>query len=133
MRGSGVEDFVQAMREERHFVSLLIPSGIGYLQWICNIATGHGFIASSYFEYYVVVQRGSSSSCLHNVTTTYSYASYSTTDFEAYTRNPPSASPTQLSEKRAKWVYFIPPLSRVSLFASVTAFPTGSFSTIAAK
>jgi hypothetical protein len=75
-----------------------IPVGAGYIEWICNIPAGYNFWASANrvgTQVYprrwchVVVQPGLLSSCLHDVTTTYRYASYFTTDFEFYTAHPP--------------------------------------------
>ena len=58
-------------------------NGVGYIEWICNI---HGFGADFsgylrrpvYVVHPVVVQPGSLSSCLYNVTATYQYAVYYT-------------------------------------------------------
>ena len=74
---------------------LSIPVGIGYLEWICNIPAGYGFRVEGWYERFLVVQPGSSSSCLRALTTTYSYASYATTAFQSYTSNPPgTVTPT---------------------------------------
>jgi len=80
-----------ADREEFFFLTLSFPRGVGYLDWICNIPAGSSFIA-----YYVdsaqtyTVQPGSSSACLGDITTTYSYASYYTSYFQYYTQHPDS-------------------------------------------
>jgi hypothetical protein len=66
-----------------------IPFGVGYIEWICNIPAGTGFWAAQYYAYYIVVQPGPLSSCLHNVTTTYQYAEYATTVLASYTARPP--------------------------------------------
>jgi hypothetical protein len=77
-----------------------IPVGAGFFEWICNIPAGYGFWAAfgpGSYLYYTIVQPGPLSSCLHNVTTTYQYASYATAIFESYTASirtatsPPSA------------------------------------------
>ena len=74
---------------------LIAPVGVGYLEWICNIPAGHGFRVFGFYERFLVVQAGSSSSCLRALTTTYSYARYATTALQSYTSNPPStATPT---------------------------------------
>ena len=73
-----------------------IPVGVGYFEWICNIPAGYGFWAARDYFYYIVVQPGSSSSCLHDVTTTYQYAGYSTTEFASYTAYPITTTPSLL-------------------------------------
>ena len=77
---------------------LLIPGGVGYIEWVCNIPAGYDFgVLSSYgFYYYIVVQHGPLSSCLHNVTTTYQYAWYFTTNLAAYTARPPTPHPRRI-------------------------------------
>ena len=69
-----------------------IPVGAGYFEWFCNIPAGYGFWAEYAYLYYTVVQPGPLSSCLHNVTTTYQYASYATTSFASYTASLPSTT-----------------------------------------
>jgi hypothetical protein len=67
-----------------------IPVGVGYFEWLCKIPAGYGFWAfGGYSSYYIVVQPGPLSSCLHNITTTYQYAQYNTTAFESYTTRTP--------------------------------------------
>jgi hypothetical protein len=65
------------------------PLGVHYFEWVCNIPAGYGFWAGHFGLFYVIVQPGPSSSCLHNVTTTYQYASYSTVAFASYTAGLP--------------------------------------------
>jgi hypothetical protein len=69
-------------------VTLSLPLGSGYLEWICNIPAGQQFLVMG--EKVFTVQPGSSSACLGNVTTTYSFASYSTGIFQSYTASPPA-------------------------------------------
>jgi len=74
--------------EEFFFLTLSFPFGVGYLDWICNIPAGSSFIASyvdSAQTY--TVQPGSSSACLGDITTTYSYAAYEPTYFQSYTQH----------------------------------------------
>ena len=85
---SGSHDFL--------FAILPIPTGDpGYFEWVCNIPAGYNFLVTTIgfsVYYYIVVQPGPLSSCLHNVTTTYQYASYSTVPFASYTARPPSTT-----------------------------------------
>ena len=84
--------------------SLLIPVGIGYLEWVCNIPAGYGFRVEGWYERSFVVQPGSSSACLRTLTTTYSYMSYATTAFRSYTGNPPSIVAPTISVFPATYV-----------------------------
>ena len=87
-------------------VTLNIPTGIGYLVWICDIPAGYTFTAEYSFRRFYVVQPGSSSSCLQNVTTTYADAEYLTSDFATYTANAPhTTSPSIPTEQLATYVY----------------------------
>jgi hypothetical protein len=63
-----------------------------YIEWICDIPAGYGFTATYYSSAYFVVQPGSSSSCLQNITTTYANGRYETTVFESYTAHPPNTT-----------------------------------------
>ena len=76
----------------RTLVRLTIPRGIGYLEWICNIPAGYTFVVLNSYAHVLSVQPGSSSACLGDITTTYAYADYETTDFRSYTAHP--ANPT---------------------------------------
>ena len=73
-----------------YLLRLNIPLGSGYLEWICNIPAGYSFLVEGSYTYIFVVQPGSSSSCLRDITTTYAYASYATTFFRSFTANPPT-------------------------------------------
>ena len=73
-------------------IRLNIPFGIGYLEWICNIPAGFPVSVGNYFAFSLVVQSGSSSSCLHNITTTYAYASHATSLLRSFTANPPTST-----------------------------------------
>jgi hypothetical protein len=120
-------------RDQDIFLSVLIPRGIGYLEWVCDIPEGHSFFVAHTRGYYVVVDPGSSS-CLHNVTTTYSEADYNTTLFVSYTANPPVSTVTTAPDLLATYAVSDSGLSCHSLFASSTLpFPTGSFSTRTVK
>jgi hypothetical protein len=66
-----------------------LPLGVGYLEWVCNIPAGFGFVAYSSTFCPVVVQSGPLSSCLRDLSTTYQYASYSTANFATYTSTRP--------------------------------------------
>jgi hypothetical protein len=73
-----------------------IPIGVGYFEWVCNIPAGYGFWVVQDNRYFTVVQPGPLSSCLHNVTTTYQYASYITTSFAFYTARTPITTAVSL-------------------------------------
>ena len=62
-----------------------VPNGTGYVEWICNVPAGFGFLSVQNY----VVEAGSSSDCLGDITTTYSHLTYNTAAFASYTRNPP--------------------------------------------
>jgi hypothetical protein len=81
---------------------ITIPLGIGYLEWACHIPAGHAFVVEGWYERYFVVQPGSSSSCLHDITTTYSYVRYTTTAFQSYTSNPPTSVTPAISDFLAR-------------------------------
>ena len=68
------------------------PLGVGYFEWVCNVPAGYDMWASFLDLYIITVQPGPSSSCLHDVTTTYQYASYVTTAFASYTAHPITTS-----------------------------------------
>jgi len=77
------------------FLSLYFPPGVRYLEWICDIPTSNTFIAIGYgYDQLYTVQSGSSSACLHDITTTYTYAFYNTTLFQSFTQSTHTASPT---------------------------------------
>jgi len=76
------------------FLTLYFPPGVGYLDWICDIPAGYTFFASGDFDQTFTVQPGSSSACLGDLTTTYSYASYNSTLFPSFTQHPYSGSYT---------------------------------------
>ena len=115
------------------FLSILIPRGIGYLEWVCDIPEGHSFFVAHTRGYYLVVGPGSSS-CLHNVTATYADASYNTTLFVSYTMNPPRPTVTTAPGPLAEYAVSNFGFSCHSFFASSTVpFPTGSFSTRTVK
>jgi hypothetical protein len=74
-------------------ISFSVPIGVGYFEWLCDIPAGYGFIVRGRRnQHYSIVQPGSSSFCLRNITTTYSYAEYFTDAFLSYTANPPVTS-----------------------------------------
>jgi hypothetical protein len=69
----------------------LQPPGLttGYIDWICDIPAGHGVIIAGRFSgllygQYYVVEPGTSSACLGNLTATYSILDYGT-NFPSYT------------------------------------------------
>ena len=65
-----------------------IPAGAGYYEWICNIPAGYSFLVWCGFGFHhLIVQPGPLWSCLHNVSTTYQYASYDMA-FASYTAHP---------------------------------------------
>ena len=80
-------------------IGIEVPIGIGYIEWICNIPAGHGFIADFVKQMFYVVQPGSLSSCLHNVTTTYPYAPYYPTRFASYTANSRATTTPSISSR----------------------------------
>ena len=87
-------------------IGIMVPTGIGYIEWICNIPAGYGFVADFVKQMYYVVQPGSLSSCLHNVTTTDPYAPYYPTLFASYTGNSPvTATPIIPSSYRVTVTY----------------------------
>jgi hypothetical protein len=81
--GFGISTIFQ---EYTDLVVFYIPPGVGYFEWICNIPAGYTIIVLG--SYVFVVQPGPSSSCLADITTTYSYASYATSAFRSYTAHP---------------------------------------------
>ena len=67
----------------------------GYLEWICDIPAGYGFILSQFSDRFYVVQPGSTSSCLQDITATYQHAHYNTAAFRSFTALPPvTATPS---------------------------------------
>jgi hypothetical protein len=115
------------------FLSILVPRGTGYLEWICDIPADHTFFVAITYGYYVVVNPGSSS-CLQNITATYSDADYNTTLFVSYTANSPVATVTTAPGPIAKYAVSNSSVSCDSSFTSSTLpLPTGSFSTITVK
>ena len=62
--------------------------GTGYVEWVCNVPAGRSLVVFSRpgtnFHQFTV-QPGPSSSCLRNITATYSFASYVTSQFTSYT------------------------------------------------
>jgi hypothetical protein len=93
----------------RRLITLSIPTGIGYLVWMCNIPAGYSFIAEYSYRRFFTVQPGSSSSCLRDVTATYSAADYLTSDFGTYTANPPhTTSPSIPAAQLAGYVLSLP-------------------------
>ena len=119
----------------RTLIRLTIPRGIGYLEWICNIPTGHTFVVLNSYAHVLSDQPGSSSACLGNITATYAYVDYETTAFRSYTAHP--ANPTAPDIAAFHGLYagllsFIHVFSPSFHFSS-TSFPTGSFTTITLK
>jgi hypothetical protein len=126
--------------ESPNFLYLEFPYGsVGYLQWICNIPGGQGFIASVeplYIEpdQYFLVEVGSSSACLGHLEPSYdTHLQYSTTEFDVYTTE--SFSSINFT---TVWAGFHIPYAfaillrivQLNLIRSTTSYPTGSFSTI---
>jgi hypothetical protein len=113
------------------------PVGVGYVEWICNIPAGYGFWAGSAQTYPIVVQPGSLSSCLRDITTTYQYATYTTAAFQSYTAGPPTPlapPPIEMSDYLATYAGFHPCCFLIlTSVRSTVPFPTGSFSTITVK
>ena len=133
-----VRAFFLYQPDNSFFVLILtIPRGEGYLEWICNIPAGHRFVASLDLERYYVVQPGSSSACLRNVTTTYRFASYATTYFYSYTVQPAvTTTPSLFPGNAATYA----PYPFIDVFqdpyrspSSTVPFPTGLTSTITVK
>ena len=61
---------------------------VGYVEWVCHIPAGHSLTVSfrpGIIFHQFTVQPGRSSSCLRNITATYSFASYYTSQFMSYT------------------------------------------------
>ena len=87
------------------FLVMEIPIGIGYLEWICNIPAGYGFIAYVFHDRYYVVQPGSSSSCLGDITATYGHVAYATPVFQSFTGNTPDTTLPTLIHTAATYVY----------------------------
>jgi hypothetical protein len=77
----------------QRFLSIRFPSGVGCMEWVCNVPAGHSFYVSGPLSGYYIVQPGSSSTCLHNITTTYTYAQYNTNIFQSFTAHPPNTTP----------------------------------------
>jgi hypothetical protein len=67
-----------------YFANITIPLGTGYLIWTCNIPAGASFITQYVEEIEYVVQSGDSS-CLGNVTKSYTGLTYYSPDFMSYT------------------------------------------------
>jgi hypothetical protein len=63
--------FVAVEEYNPMFLVIAVPSGVGYIEWFCDIPAGYGFGVWGYHAYYLVVQPGSSDSCLSDITTTY--------------------------------------------------------------
>jgi len=80
------------------FLRLYFPVGVGYLDWICDIPAGYTFTAFCDFEQTFTVQPGSSSACLGDITTAYSYVSYLSTYFQSYTQHTHSGSFTTFQQ-----------------------------------
>jgi hypothetical protein len=74
-----------------YFLIFYFPPGVGYIEWICNIPAGYSFWVRANLNYPIVVQPGSSSFCLRDITTTYRHATYSTAYFQSYTAGPPTS------------------------------------------
>jgi hypothetical protein len=108
----------QALPSFETFINITVPTGTGYLEWICNIPAGQQFLAPGDAAY--TVHNGSSSSCLGNLTTTYSLASYST----RLPRLPP-ISKTSTPSFALLFYSHSAPVRFVPL-----PYPTGSFATI---
>ena len=90
--GAGyISIWTSAYGSSRDLVHLNFPIGIGYIVWICNIPAGYIFVAGTEHHHNFLVQPGPSS-CLGDVTTTYSYATYLTTAFQSYTSNAPNTT-----------------------------------------
>ena len=83
--------FILAPGDAAGVLRIHVPPGIGYIEWICDIPSGHGFYVSFVQSYYLVVQPGSSS-CLGQVTTTYDYLEYFTANFQSYTALSPTTT-----------------------------------------
>ena len=112
------------------------PLGVGYFEWICNIPAGYSFWARSIMAYPFVVQPGSSSSCLRNITTTYQYY------ISMHITAPHPSSPIPRVPRRhfhplnLQRRTLAPILVAFLILTSVSLtvpFPTGSFSTITVK
>jgi hypothetical protein len=75
-------------------LTIHFPPDVGYLQWTCNIPAGVSFfIEVGDFQYYGIVQPGTSSSCLGPLSVNYTFATYETVAFEVFTQTPfPTAS-----------------------------------------
>ena len=119
-------------------------TGVGYIEWICNIPADYAFWAGFsgylrtpvYVVHPVVVQPGSLSSCLHNVTATYQYAVYYPSNLFSYTARP-LATTYSISSIFFAMYAFVPGFLGVTLIPtssrSTVTFPTGSFSTLTIK
>jgi hypothetical protein len=118
---------------DEYLLRFELPLGVGYLEWICNIPAGYGFIAGA--GHYFVVQSGTSSSCLRNVTASYPFVSYNTTAFLPFTQSPPNTTLPNLVDP-APYVNFL----MIQLFRSpshhlprTVPLVIGSFATVIAK
>jgi hypothetical protein len=82
---------------EDDLLFLSFPPGIGYLDWICNIPAGYGFVVEmlSRFEYYTV-EVGSSSACLGDLTASDTFYDPQTSAFQSYTQHPAASNSFQL-------------------------------------
>jgi hypothetical protein len=85
-------------------ISMVVPTGIGYLDWACNIPAGHNFAVHFDLWQYIAVQSGRSE-CLGNVTTTYEFVSYATPLFQSYTANPPRTDAPTVSLASVTFVF----------------------------
>jgi hypothetical protein len=121
------------------FASIDIPVGTGYLLWICNIPAGDAFIAQYVnmdgIEY--IVQQSGNSSCLGNVTASFSSSgiSYNIPEFLSYTTSAPTAATTLPPVTLSGCVFcsFSPYLEAQPVVSLSTTYPTGSFSTATLK
>ena len=118
-------------------------SATGYIDWVCNIPAGHGLIVGVrdlpdipdgvLRTQNYVVRSGTSSSCLVDLTATYSVAGYGT-NFPSYTSASTLSIRTIVSTPQgyvpSDNPYFLSPDVFIS---STTSFPTAALSTITAK
>jgi hypothetical protein len=79
--------------DRQRFLSIRLPTGVGCMEWVCNVHAGYSFYVSGPLSEYYVVQPGSSSACLNNIMTTYAYAEYNTNVFQSFTAHPPNTTP----------------------------------------
>ena len=127
-RGAGTVSigFVAAEQYNPMFLEIAIPSGTGYIEWFCNIPAGYSFGVWGYHAYYLVVQPGSSSGCLTDITTTYARASYMTTVFQSYTSNSPANAGPSMMPVLHGYVYpfFFALSSALTIFSLARQFPS---------